>query len=94
MSNRLDVEAVAQVVAEKTEALRAALADAGKGEKMGEAAVVDKDRAQEVYDLVLTWGARILQSYFILAGERKLAARMARIRLPTGWLLDVSKPWS
>lgn len=72
----LAVESMAEVIEAKTAALRALLADAGKGEKMGEAAQVDKDRAQELYDLVLTWGARILQSYFILAGERKLAARI------------------
>ena len=72
----LPLTAMAATITDKTAELRRLLSDVGKEVKMEELAHVEKERAKDYYDLLLVWGARIVESYFRMAGEKELAARV------------------
>ena len=58
------------------EALRVSLDEAEGEVKLAQAAKVDKDNAEEDWDLLFGWGGRMLTGLFIWAGEQELANYM------------------
>ena len=72
----LPVASLLKPVKTKLEKLRRSVTAVDRERKEAEIAQVEKDRAAEYYDLLLLWGARMLEGLFTMAGEDELAGRV------------------
>jgi hypothetical protein len=71
--------------------LRASLAGAERERKMAEVAQVEKNRAQDHWDVLFLWGARIVSGLFVWAGETELAERIVPSTRRPGRTEDVAR---
>ncbi len=72
----LPIDELTKPIRDATKQLRASITDTNRERKEAEVAQVEKDRSAVYYDMLLLWGARMLEGFFTLAGEDELAARV------------------